>query len=198
MLTKYREIPTMTSDLRDRKATERQRLLAARRAVPASVRATEASMLARHFAELDVSPDDIVCAYLPVGSEPGSIETLSALKCRVLLPVVTGLAPLDWAEWTGPSGVVPGPHRLLEPAGPRLGTSAVLSAALVLVPALSVDRSGVRLGRGAGHYDRTLMQVKAPLVAVVRDSEFVDSLPGEPHDVRMNGVLTPSVGLRWL
>ncbi|GLZ34468.1 5-formyltetrahydrofolate cyclo-ligase [Lentzea sp. NBRC 105346] len=188
----------MTSDLRDRKATERARLLAARRAVPASVRSLEATMLARHVAALDVSADQTVCAYVPVGSEPGSVEMLSALPGRVLLPVVTGLEPLEWALFTGVDSLRPGPLKLLEPTGPRLGPSAIREASLILVPALAVDRSGVRLGRGAGHYDRSLAQVKAPLVAVIRDSEFVDSLPGEPHDVRMTGVLTPSVGLRWL
>lgn len=188
----------MTSDLRDRKATERARLLAARRAVPPDVRDVEAAALARHAASLDITADQTVCAFLPVGSEPGSVELVDALPCRVLLPVVVGLAPLDWAVYTGPSGLRPGPHKLLEPSGPRLGASAVLAASLVLVPALAVDLSGVRLGKGAGHYDRTLPQVTAPLVAVIRDCELVASLPGEPHDIRMNGVLTPSVGLRWL
>lgn len=188
----------MTSDLRDRKATERARQLAARRAVPPDVRAFEATALARHVAELDVSGDQTVCAFLPVGSEPGSVEMLTGLRCRVLLPVVVGAAPLDWAEFTGPDGLRPGPHKLLEPSGVRLGPAAIASASLVLVPALAVDRSGVRLGKGAGHYDRSLPLVSAPLIAVIRDSEFVAELPGEEHDVRMNAVLTPSVGLRWL
>ena len=188
----------MTSDLRDTKATLRARLLAERRAVPDEVRAAEAAALAAHVARLDVSPDQTVCAFLPVRSEPGSAQWLAGLRCRVLLPVVTGAAPLDWAVYAGPDDLVPGPHRLLEPAGPRLGASAIAGASLVLVPALAVSLAGVRLGKGGGHYDRSLPLVKAPLVAVVRDREVLPSLPSEPHDVRMNGVLTPSVGLRWL
>jgi 5-formyltetrahydrofolate cyclo-ligase len=188
----------MTSDLRDRKATLRSRLLAARRAVPPDVRAVEAAALAAHVAALDVQPDQTVCAFLPVGSEPGDASWLDGLRCRVLLPIVTGDSPLDWAVHTGPSGLVPAAFRLLEPSGPRLGTSAIASASLVLVPALAVSVDGVRLGKGQGHYDRSLPLVKAPLVAVVRDSEVLDEVPAEAHDVRMNGVLTPSVGLRWL
>ena len=65
-------------------------------------------------------------------------------------------------------------------------------------PAIAVSVDGVRIGKGKGHYDRSLPLVKAPLVGVVRDSEVLSFVPGEPHDVRMNGVLTPSVGLRWL
>ncbi len=67
----------------------------------------------------------------------------------------------------------------------------------MLVPALAVDRGGVRLGRGAGFYDRTLplADPDALLVAVVRDEEIVDHLPAEPHDVRMTHALTPAAGL---
>ncbi len=111
---------------------------------------------------------------------------------------MTGDSPLDWAVHTGAAGLVPAGLGLLEPTGPRLGVSAIGGASLVLVPALAVSVSGVRLGKGKGHYDRSLPLVKAPLVAVVRDAEVLAEVPAEPHDVLMNGVLTPSVGLRWL
>ena len=64
------------------------------------------------------------------------------------------------------------------------------------MPALAVDRAGVRLGRGAGFYDRSLplADPAARLVAVVRDDELVDRLPAEPHDVRMTHALTPGRG----
>jgi 5-formyltetrahydrofolate cyclo-ligase len=65
------------------------------------------------------------------------------------------------------------------------------------VPALAVDRAGVRLGRGAGFYDRTLPLASpaALLVAVVRDDEIVDRLPTEPHDVPVTHALTPNGGM---
>jgi 5-formyltetrahydrofolate cyclo-ligase len=68
---------------------------------------------------------------------------------------------------------------------------------VVFVPALAVDRAGVRLGRGAGFYDRTLPLARAAtrLVAVVRDDELVDQIPAEPHDVPMTHALTPRRGL---
>ncbi len=68
---------------------------------------------------------------------------------------------------------------------------------MVFVPALAVDRAGVRLGRGAGFYDRSLplADPAARLVAVVRDDELVDEIPAEPHDVRMTHALTPRQGL---
>jgi 5-formyltetrahydrofolate cyclo-ligase len=173
----------------------RARLLRSRRAVPASVRAFEARALAGWLVRLSGT----VCAYMPVGSEPGSVAMLDALVtagCKVLLPVVTGPEPLDWAVYQGPSGLAPARFGLLEPLGPRLGVSAVHSASTVLVPALAVDRAGVRLGRGGGHYDRTLALVGrgAELIAVVRDSELMAELPREPHDIPMTAALTPNAG----
>ena len=67
---------------------------------------------------------------------------------------------------------------------------------MVLVPALAVDRRGVRLGRGRGFYDRSLAVAEpaARLIAMVRDEELLDELPSEPHDVPMTHVITPSRG----
>jgi 5-formyltetrahydrofolate cyclo-ligase len=55
----------------------------------------------------------------------------------------------------------------------------------------------VRLGRGAGFYDRSLpgRDPRARLIAVVRDVELVDELPAEPHDVAMTDALTPQRGV---
>jgi len=66
----------------------------------------------------------------------------------------------------------------------------------VLVPALLVDARGVRLGRGGGHYDRTLPGLQGKLIAVVFDDEFVPELPAEERDVRMTAVVTPAGGVR--
>lgn len=146
----------------------------------------------------------MVAGYVPVRGEPGSLGMLDGLRelgCRVLLPVVVGAEPLEWAEYTGPGSLREEPrYRLLEPAGERLGQHAISTAEVVLVPALGVDRQGVRLGRGGGHYDRSLPMAapEAVLIGVVRDEEFVDALPGEPHDVRVHAVLTPGGGVREL
>ncbi|MBF6215258.1 5-formyltetrahydrofolate cyclo-ligase [Nocardia puris] len=179
----------------------RAEILTRRSAVPAEERARDAAGLAETVAGLDVP--EWVCAYVPVGSEPGSIAMLDALRAggaRVLLPLTGGKEPLDWAEYTGERDLRPAKYGLREPAGPRLGSDAVGKAGLILIPALAVDRRGVRLGRGAGHYDRTLGAARpdALLVAVVRDDELVESLPEEPHDLRMGWALTPRGGLRWL
>lgn len=147
-----------------------------------------------------VPADGTVCCYVPAGTEPGSpalVDTVAAGGATVLLPVVAGARALDWAVYTGPGSLGAGLFGLREPVGPRLGAEAVGSADLVLVPALAVDHTGVRLGRGGGHYDRSLPLVRpgVEIVAVVRDEEFVRRLPADPHDVRVTGVITPARGL---
>jgi 5-formyltetrahydrofolate cyclo-ligase len=185
------------------KSAWRERLVAARRRIADDVHAAEARMLAQHL-ERAVTPGSTVCAYVPVGTEPGSIDMLDALLSRgdrVLLPVVrtsfddTPL-PLRWAEYR-PGGLVAARWGLLEPAEPWLPESALGEAGLVLLPALAVDRRGVRLGRGRGFYDRSLpaRDPQAQLIALVRDAEMVDELPCEPHDVPMTHALTPQRGL---
>jgi 5-formyltetrahydrofolate cyclo-ligase len=182
------------------KAQWRSRLTAARLALPASERARRAAALAAAAVRLAATTGGPVCAYLPVGSEPGSPALVAALRDaghEVLLPVVPAEpGPLDWARFTGEDGLAAGPLGLREPTGPRLGTDAITRARLVLVPALAADRAGRRLGRGGGYYDRTLPIVAdgVPLVVVLNDEELVDELPAEPHDRPVTAALLPDAG----
>ncbi|MGX9787868.1 5-formyltetrahydrofolate cyclo-ligase [Mycobacterium sp. MMS18-G62] len=178
-------------------------ILAARRALAPQVHDAEAHALCGGLSAV-VDSGQTVCAYVPVGSEPGSIELIDSLVrrgVRVLLPVARHDAagipmPLQWGEYR-PGNLVEGRFGLREPAAPWLAAEAIASAVVVVVPALAVDRDGVRLGRGAGFYDRSLplADPAARLVAVVRDDELLDRLPAEPHDVRMTHALTPQRGV---
>ncbi|MET0700558.1 MAG: 5-formyltetrahydrofolate cyclo-ligase [Mycobacterium sp.] len=181
----------------------REHLLNARRLLAPAVREAEAFALAQHISPL-VNMGDTVCAYVPVGTEPGSVALLDTLcdnGIRVLLPVAVSSAdgiplPLLWGEYR-PGELVAARFGLQEPAGVRLPAETLSQANLVLVPALAVDRHGGRLGRGAGFYDRSLplRDPLARLVAVVRDSELVDQLPVESHDIRMTHAATPGGGI---
>ena len=189
--------------MRRAKPELRAEILSARRALAPALHEAEAAALCAHLAR-QVRDGDTVAAYVPIGSEPGSIELIDGplrMGVRVLLPVARHDAadtplPLQWGEYR-PGELVAARFGLREPAEPWLPADAVAAATLVLVPALAVDRTGVRLGRGAGFYDRTLglADAAAKLVAVVRDDELVDTLPAEPHDVRMTHALTPRRGL---
>ncbi|GAB2721717.1 5-formyltetrahydrofolate cyclo-ligase [Nocardia thraciensis] len=183
----------------------RAELLARRAAVEPAVREVESAALTAAVAHLGARwpGTEWIAAYVPIRGEPGSTAMLDALRAtgsRVLLPVTGPPGPLDWAEYSGADSLRPARFGLLEPTGVRMSPAAIESAAVILVPALAVDRRGVRLGRGAGYYDRTLPAADpaAALIAVVRDDELVQRLPEESHDRRMGWALTPGGGLRRL
>ena len=111
----------------------------------------------------------------------------------MLLPLLLPDGDLDWAVHDG--GLRPGPRGLLQPPGPPLGPGAVAACALVLVPALAVDRSGTRLGRGGGSYDRALARATGLVVAALHRGELVDRLPADPHDRPVHGAVVPGEGL---
>jgi 5-formyltetrahydrofolate cyclo-ligase len=139
-----------------------------------------------------------LAAFVPDPIEPGAgrlPDAYAELGARVLLPVVPPQGRvLDWAVHTGE--LEPGRYGLFHPVGPRLGATAIGEADAVVVPALAVDRFGIRLGRGGGYYDRALMHARpdAVLVTVVFDDERVDELPREDHDRPVSAVVTPSGG----
>lgn len=207
------------------KAAWRGEILARRKAITPGQRDREAQALARHAAALietsgarerpgvagqpgadgrsgTAGEVTWICAYVPVGGEPGSLAMLDALRAagaRVLLPVTGEPGPLEWAEYEGPERLRRGRFGLREPEGAPIA-DALRLAEVILIPALAVDRSGTRLGRGAGYYDRSLhaSRADARLIAVVRDDEVVAHLPRESHDHRMGWALTPFGGLREL
>lgn len=184
---------------RSAKIALRGRLLAARRSLTVSDRAAAAAAVQAHILALvrDISPSTIA-AYAPVGTEPGGADLPAVLSraARVLLPVLLDGGDLDWAAYDG--SLLRGPRGLVEPAGPRLGVDAVLSAGLVIVPALAIDPAGMRLGRGGGSYDRVLARLAAGdvmAVALLHDGELVPSVPAEPHDRPVRAAITPSGGV---
>ncbi len=139
-----------------------------------------------------------LAAYVPDATEPG-FDLLPAAYSRLGAPVLLPVVPdhgreLDWGLYTG--DLRPGRYGLLEPVGPRSGRAGVQAADAIVVPALAVDRSGVRLGRGGGYYDRALVHARrdAVLVTVLFDDERVDELPREPHDHPVTAVVTPAGG----
>ena len=153
-----------------------------------------ARLVHAHHPALDSATS--VALYVGVGDEPHTLPLVEALHnrgVRVLLPVVLPDFSLDWAQYEGAESLVPAGYGLLEPDGPRLGPAAVGTVDVVLAPALAVDQQGRRIGHGAGCYDRALTYVGAetPVLAIVFDDErLTQPLPEDPHDRRVDGLLT--------
>lgn len=140
----------------------------------------------------------LVACYWSFGTEPDTRGLVFALwkhGATVMLPVLREDDDLDWAVYDGPDTLAPGRYGLMEPVDARRGVDAIRTAALVIVPALAVDRrTGVRLGRGGGSFDRALGRVgpNVPTVALLHDGELRDDVPAEPHDRPVRFAATPS------
>ena len=186
------------------KAELRQRFLAARAAMAPDERNAAARSIRDAVLSLpETGMAGTVAAYYSVGTEPGTRGLVYALWKRgsyVLLPRLRPGGGLDWASYEGPDSLAPARHGLLEPTAPGRGEDAIGRASLVIVPALAVDSSGTRIGRGLGCYDRALARVPpaVPTIALLYDGELVDSLPAEPHDQQVSMVARPGTGITRL
>ena len=65
---------------------------------------------------------------------------------------------------------------------------------LILVPGIGFALNGLRLGRGKGYYDRLLADIPAFKCGVAFDWQLAVEIPSEPHDIRLNSIVTPT---RW-
>jgi 5-formyltetrahydrofolate cyclo-ligase len=182
---------------RSGKRVLRESLLAARAARPEPERVRADAALAAAARRL-VAGAARVAGYAPMPGEPGGPTLPDALASALppgglLLPVLRPDRDLDWAAYTGTLSQGGAIRALREPPGPRLGIEAIATAEIVFVPALAVDGTGARLGRGGGSYDRALTRVRpdVPVIALLYADELVPAVPTEPHDRPVTAVLTP-------
>ncbi len=64
---------------------------------------------------------------------------------------------------------------------------------VVFVPLLGFTEHLERLGQGGGHYDRWLAaHPQTVAIGLAWDVQLLDALPVEPHDVRMDAIVTPT------
>lgn len=181
------------------KAALRQRIIENRRALDATGLAIAARALRDVVLGLpEMAGARSVATYVSVGSEPGTgplLEALSERGIEVLLPVLLPHDDLDWAPYSGPDGLVPAARGMLEPVTEPIGPSSVTTVDAVLAPGLAVDRRGIRLGRGAGSFDRSLARIGRRVFTCVllHDGEVLDMpVPREAHDVPVSAAATPS------
>ena len=135
----------------------------------------------------------VIAAYASVPGEPATLDLIERLRragAPVLLPVLSGEP--DWAWYTGPSELAPGPRGIPRPTGPALGAEALGLADWIWLPGLAGTPTGHRLGTGGGWYDRALAWAgaSARLGLLLFDDEVLDAVPTDPWDRDVHVLVT--------
>lgn len=135
---------------------------------------------------------EIIMAYSALPDEvqtAGFIEKYYKGK-TILLPCVRG-DDLILKQYTGKENMQKGDFGILEPSGDEF--TDYLSIDLIIVPGVAFDSNCNRLGRGKAFYDGFLKKAeKAFKIGICFDFQIVDSIPIEPHDIKMDMVITES------
>lgn len=181
-------MPPMKAELREKAKAKRAEL--ARRAAGSIGPAIAGNALPLIPAAARAS----VAAYAPIGDEADPMPLFEMLAARghaTGLPVTPGeRAPLLFRRWQPGDALVPARFGLREPPA----SAPAFEPDMLLVPLLAFDRAGHRLGYGAGYYDRTLrtLRAKKPILAVgiAYAGQEVEALPAEPHDEKLDWIVT--------
>ena len=101
-------------------------------------------------------------------------------------------AAMEFARFTDPfdeSDLELGPFGMLQP----LADAPVSDPDVLIVPLVGFTAEGERLGQGGGHYDRWLAtRPDVTAIGLAWDCQLVETLPTEPHDRRLDALVTPT------
>jgi 5-formyltetrahydrofolate cyclo-ligase len=144
------------------------------------------SLLLEELEKAQFGHVNVIASYDYYGSEPSTQSlnsTLLSRGIRILLPKLLADNSLEWID---------------SKSGENLGIAGISAAQVVVVPALSVDASGMRIGQGGGSYDRALKLNSGWKVCLLHDGEiFEGDIPQEIHDQKVDAVFTPTKIIRF-
>jgi 5-formyltetrahydrofolate cyclo-ligase len=176
------------------KADLRSAALEKRDALSSEHRAAAAEAIATRGLPVEIKPGTVVAGYSAIRSEidPAPLmRKLAAQGAQLALPVISARGQsLRFRAWFPNDKLQQGPLGILEPSP----AAAEVVPGIVLVPLAAFDRSGHRIGYGAGHYDRTLAQLHKSkgfaAIGLAFAAQEVKTVPALQHDVALDYVLT--------
>lgn len=148
------------------------------------------------FSAPEMKNANVIASYLSYGSEPDSSninrEIIDSGR-KLLLPRMLSDKSLEFILWNGDEKALQTAGQIQEPTGESFSGAIDV----MILPALAVDKSGNRLGQGGGSFDRALLNFKGWSVALINQSEFLEKLPVETHDVKVAAALTENGLIRF-
>lgn len=133
-----------------------------------------------------------VALYMSVAGEVDTgllREVLTFAKRTIVVPASERDSVYRWCRLEPESELVAGPYDIPQPR--KLQPLKLEERSAVIVPGLAFDRSGGRLGHGAGIYDRLLHETPRALrIALAFDWQLISHVPVAENDITMDFIVT--------
>jgi 5-formyltetrahydrofolate cyclo-ligase len=215
-------MPERSSAMRETKRALRQIVVERRAAMGASAR-TEASrrILERVLALPEFQRARGVHCFLSfpeeVDTAPIFLACAAAGKATFIPYQIRADRRLGCVRWKPGEPLAEGPFGVPEPPPEQRKDTDLDAIDLVLTPGAAFDRNAQRLGYGLGYYDGFLRSLadrhgpegwtvapgtengrigRPPAIALAFGVQVVDTVPVEPWDIRLTGVVTESETIR--
>jgi 5-formyltetrahydrofolate cyclo-ligase len=187
-------IMSSTTPLEETKTLLRRDAVARRDALPAAIRTAAGEIVAARPFPIALAPGVVVSGFMPLANEIDPqplMRKLAVNGTRLALPIVLGRGkPLAMREWSFGEPLSIGQWGIREPKP----DAPSVEPDILLVPLLAFDRTGRRIGYGAGYYDLTITLLRArkavTAVGLAFAAQEVSSVPVTPRDARLDLVLT--------
>src|SRR6476659_10313407 len=184
----------MSDSISELKSVIRKDAILRRDALPAAERAKAAEIIATRPFPVAMNAGMIVSGFMPLKTEINPLplmRSLAAQGARLALPAIDGRGkPLIMRAFAFGDELASGQWGIREP---KADTPDV-APDILLVPLLAFDRTGHRIGYGAGYYDMTIARLRSikPLIAagIAFAAQEVEQVPVTPRDARLDLVLT--------
>lgn len=178
------------------KAALRRTMLDKRQALPPAVKLRAAQSVRLHFADHPhLTYATSFAGYYPIRGEVDVLPVFNHMRRfhkAMGLPRIGEGGALSFRRWQPGEALEDGLHAIKAPPA----EAPAFVPEVVLVPLLAFDDRGFRLGYGGGYYDRAMAVLRAseaapPLfIGVAYAMQEAAALPVEPHDARLDGILT--------
>lgn len=180
------------------KSEVRAELMKKRDAIPTEVRRAKDRLIRERLLALDeIKVSNLIFFFASFRSEIDTLEPMTLLLAegkRIVLPKVDRKNHLLLLyEIKSIEELVPGYMGIPEPSVlSEERTITVNDIEAVVIPGAGFDEAGNRIGYGGGYYDRLLASIgkDLPVIAPAYEEQITESIPSEPHDIKVTMIVT--------
>ena len=154
-------------------------------------RERQSKLISKHILSMnEVNSAKVVALFVSMPDEPDTSALLSALsgKCSVVVPRIGG-DEMEFFDYNA-EALSAGSYGIREPIGDTPVAPSEID--FMVVPGVAFTADGSRMGRGKGFYDKYMSRegFRAYKVGICLTPQIVDELPCEPHDIKMDIVIS--------